>query len=90
MLVPFITSTVMFGIKRLAGLNLIGNAQNQKPWLRAILLTLSLCGVVATNFLNGTPVDASQVSSVITALLQALPVAYFAHAFYNSAFARSQ
>jgi hypothetical protein len=89
LLVPFITSAIMFGVKALAGLYLVGNGETEKPWLRAILIGVSLLGVVATNFLNGTPVDPQQVSSLVTAFIQTGVLAYFAHAFYNSAFKQS-
>ncbi len=78
----------MFGVKALAGLALVGNGQVAKPWLRAVLIGLSLIGVVATNFLSGTLIDPSVVSSDVTLFIQTGVLTYFAHAFYNSAFKR--
>ena len=88
LLVPFITSAIMFGVKAVAGYALVDNGPAAKPWLRAVLIGLSLLGVIATNFLNGTPVDATQVSSLVSAFIQTGVLTYFAHAFYNSAFKR--
>jgi hypothetical protein len=86
--VPFITSAIMFAIKWLAGFYAVGNGPDAKPVLRSLLLVLSLIGVLTTSIVNGTPVDPNTVSDLVTALLATLGTAYFAHAFYNSAFKR--
>jgi hypothetical protein len=59
-----------------------------RPWLRALLILVSLFGVVATNATAGTPVDPNAVSDLIRGFFETGVLAYFSHAFYNSAFRR--
>jgi hypothetical protein len=84
--VPFITSAVMFIIKKLAGLYMTDNGPSARPWLRVFLVLLSLFGYVATAQLNNVPIDPNIVSNDVTMLLGTGVLAYLAHAFYNSAF----
>jgi hypothetical protein len=71
---------------RLGGLAMTNNGSEQSTWLRAILILVSLIGVVAAALLNGMPVDPNVVSNDVTLFIQTGVLAYFAHAFYNSAF----
>ena len=86
--VPFITSVIMFGVKWLAGLNATDNGAQPRPFLRTMLVVVSLGGVIATSTLNGTPVDPNVVSQDLIAILETGVLAFFAHAFYNSVFRR--
>lgn len=86
--VPFITSTIMFAVKRLSGLYMTNNGPTARPWLRALLVFLSFVGYVATAQLSGVPVDPNIVSQDVVALIGTGVLAYLAHAFYNSAFRR--
>ena len=85
--VPFITSAIMFAVKWLTGFYAVGSRPDAKPVRRSVLLVLSFIGVLTTSIVNGTPVP-DTVSDLVTALLATLGTAYFAHAFYNSAFKR--
>lgn len=85
-LVPFITSAIMFGVKRLAGLAMTNNGEKTKPYLRSLLVLFSLGGVVAAGFLSGQEIDPNAVSELVVAFLETGVVAYLAHAFYNSLF----
>jgi hypothetical protein len=86
--VPFITSTIMFAIKKLAGLYMTDNGPSARPWLRAMLVFLSLVGYVAAAQLSGVPVDPNIVTQDVMAFMATGVLAYLAHAFYNSAFRR--
>jgi hypothetical protein len=86
--VPFITTAVMFIVKKLAGLYMTDNGPATRPVLRTFLVLLSLFGYVATAQLNNTPIDPNIVSQDVTMLLSTGVLAYLAHAFYNSAFRR--
>ena len=85
--IPFVVSGIMFIIKWLAGLQLVSNGATAHPWLRAILIVVTFLGVVASSFLNGTPVDPNQVTSLVSLFVNTGVLAYFAHAFYKTAFA---
>ncbi len=65
-----------------------GNGATAKPWLRAVLLGISLAAYIATQIVNGTSVDPNVVSTDLQAIVATGVLAYFAHAFYNSAFRR--
>lgn len=85
LLVPFITTAIMQGIKKLAGLFATDNGPGERVWLRTMLVALSFFGVVATSLLNGTPIDANTVSDLVKTLLGTALTAYLSHAFYRSA-----
>jgi hypothetical protein len=84
--VPFITTAIMFIVKKLAGLYMTDNGPTARPWLRVFLVVISFFGYVATSQLNNTPIDPNIVSQDVTMLLSTGVLAYLAHAFYNSAF----
>jgi hypothetical protein len=81
--VPFITSCVMFTVKKLAGLYMTNNGPDARPWLRALLVLFSFLGYVATAQLSGVPVDPNVVTQDVIALIGTGVLAYLSHAFYN-------
>lgn len=86
--VPFLTSALMFGVKKLAGLAMIGNGTKPRVFLRATLVLLSLGGVMASAGLTGNEIDPNAVSDLIVTFFETGIVAYLSHAFYNSRFRR--
>jgi hypothetical protein len=84
--VPFLSNVVMFAAKWLAGLNLTNNDSSQTTYLRALLVLVSLCGVVATSLLSGTQLDISVVTQDVTLLIQTGVLAFLGHAVYTAIF----
>ena len=88
LLVPFITSIIMFAVKALAGLAMTDNDGKPKVFLRSVLVIFSLGGYIATQTLAGQDVDPNRVSELVEVFLSTGVLAYLSHAFYNSAFRR--
>jgi hypothetical protein len=89
LLVPFVTSGILQGVKWLAGLYLSQNGPAERVWLRTLLIIFSFFGMVASSLLNGTPLDANTVTDDVRAVLGTLIAAYLSHAFYKGVSAPS-
>lgn len=86
--VPFITSTIMFGVKALAGLAMTDNGGTPRVFLRTVLVIFSLGGYIATKILAGEDVEVDRVSQLVEMFFSTGVLSYLSHAFYNSAFRR--
>lgn len=80
LLLPFVNNIVMSVIKWLGDNAIAPNSRNAV--LRSVLAALSLVGVIAASFLNGTPVDPNQVSSLVIVILETVGVFVVSHFSY--------
>jgi len=84
---PFLTSSLMFAYKRLAGLRMFLNGAEAHPWLRALLIGTSLIGVFATALLNGAQPDVTTVQGLLESFMVVIGTglnAYLSHVFYQT------
>jgi hypothetical protein len=82
-LVPPAVTGFLFIAKWLAGLAMFNNGASQRPYLRAILVLLTLVGMVSTSVLTGNPLDADSVTAWMTLLLQTVLGAFGSHFLYR-------
>ena len=83
LLVPFITSGILQGVKWFAGLYSPQNGAAGRVWLRPLLVMFSFLGVVATSVLKGTPIDTNSVTDDVTLILSTIATALLSHWFYK-------
>lgn len=55
--VPVITTAVMFVVKKLAGLAMFQNGARNKPFLRFVLILVTISGMAAGSALTGNEID---------------------------------
>jgi hypothetical protein len=80
--VPFLTTAIMFGVKWLANLAMFANGAVHKPWLRFVLVLLSLIGVVSSSLITGAEINPDSISNLVLIGVQALLSAGASHVFY--------
>lgn len=73
---PFLLNVVMAIIKWLT-------PTESTAWKRGVLALLSLAGVIATSAMTGTPVNPNEVSSLLTAIVEAFVAFLLAHGSYT-------
>ena len=83
LVVPFIVSGILQGVKALAGLYSSQNGPAERVWLRTLLVMFSFFGIVATSVLNGIPIDTNTVTDDVTLILSTIATALLSHWFYK-------
>jgi hypothetical protein len=82
-IVPFITSGIMFIIKWIGGFASTDNPTRYTGVLRLTLMLLSFIGIVAGSALNGTPLDPDSISSIVKVLIEGCVSFLTSHGFYQ-------
>lgn len=68
----------------MSGIKWLSVVQNSNAWLRSILVVLSILGVLTAAIVTGNPVDTDSISSLATALVEALALAVASHYSYKA------
>jgi hypothetical protein len=81
-LVPFVVTGIMFMFKKAAGLAWFVNGAEARPFLRVLLVGLSLIGLLSTSILTGKELDVDSVTALAKLGLLTLLSAYGSHWLY--------
>jgi hypothetical protein len=85
LVLPSAVSAVLQAFKYLGGFELFNNGAAARPLLRLFLAVLSVAGVGALNLLNGTPVDADSLTTLVKIAIEAAASALLSHGIYTAA-----
>jgi hypothetical protein len=77
--VPAITTAIMFGAKRLAGLEWFTNGASARPFLRFCLVLFCMLGIVSSSLLSGNQIKPDSVSSLVRTALETGISAFVLH-----------
>lgn len=80
--VPPVVTGIMFVFKKIAGLRFFENGAEAMPFLRVILVVLSLIGMMSTSLLTGKELDLDSVTALAKLGVLTLLSAYGSHWLY--------
>lgn len=80
--VPPIVTGIMFIYKKVAGFDWFVNGEHTKPFLRVMLVLLSLIGMMSTSLLTGKELDLDSVTAIVKLGLVTALSAYGSHWIY--------
>src|SRR5690349_7016235 len=88
--VPPVVTGIMFVFKKIAGLNWFVNGASARPWLRVLLVVLSLIGMLSTSLVTGSEINVDSVAALVKLGVMTVLSAYGSHWLYVIAnFARN-
>jgi hypothetical protein len=80
--VPPVVTGIMFVFKKIAGYNWFVNGAQAQPWLRTLLIVLSLVGMLSTSLVTGEQINLDSVTSLATLGISTALSAYGSHWLY--------
>lgn len=81
-LVPPVVTGLMFVFKKIAGYNWFVNGAQARPWLRTLLIVLSLVGMLSTSLVTGNEIDVDSITALVKLGVMTVLSAYGSHWLY--------